>query len=137
MKPERKIQRNLLFSLLLILMFSTISFSQASEPNEESDVIPERVMKQIVRKVLIHYFKPRNQKKIIYLSEDKIQQSWLPKIKGIEFQLFDRYQHRGQDHYIFDYLYEACAQLNICFFNNLYLLDELLNRPFRIYKHSS
>jgi len=34
-------------------------------------------------------------------------------------------------------LIEACAQLNVCFFNNLYLFDELLNRPFRIYKNSS
>jgi len=43
---------------------------------------------------------------------------------------YENYIHAGK-------LNEACAQLNVCFFNNLYLFDELLNRPFRIYKNSS
>lgn len=101
MKREKKIQHNLLIALLLILVFSTISFSQTSESNEESVVIPEQVMKQIVRRVLIHYFKPRSQKKVVYLSEEDIQQSWLPKINGIDFQLLNTQHHRGTDHYLF------------------------------------
>jgi hypothetical protein len=101
MKPERKIQHNLLISLLLILILSISCFSQTSESNEESDVIPEQVMKQIVRKVLIHYFKPRSQKRVVYLSKNEIQQSWLPKIKGVKFQLLNPQQDRGTHHYTF------------------------------------
>lgn len=94
MKPEMKIQHNLLLSLLLIMILSTIGFSQISESNEETIVIPEQVMRQIVRKVLIHYFKPRSQQKLIYLSNELIEQAWLPKIKGIDFKFVDIQQQR-------------------------------------------
>ena len=63
-----------------------------------------------------------------------VSRAQLPLILGaVSVSVFDRllFENYGVK------LNEACAQLNICFFNNLYLLDELLNRPFRIYKHSS
>jgi hypothetical protein len=50
---------------------------------------------------------------------------------GKYLTIVPRYRYRAEQ------LFEACAQLNVCFFNNLYLFDELLNRPFRIYKNSS
>ena len=91
MKLERKIQHNILISLLLILVFSATSFGQTRKSDDES-VIPANVKKQIVRKVLTYYFKPTNGKKTIYLSSEGIQQSWLPRIKGFEFRLFDASQ---------------------------------------------
>ncbi len=88
MKLKGKTQTDILISLLLILVFSTICFAQTRKSNDES-VIPADVKKQIVRKVLIYYFKPTNGKKTIYLAIEGIQESWLPKIKGFEFRLFD------------------------------------------------
>jgi hypothetical protein len=108
MKLERNIQQNLFISLLLILILSINCVSQTSESNEESDVIPEQVMEQIVRKVLIHYFKPRSQKKVIYLSDELIKQSWLPKIKGVDFQLvnFLQLRDKGTWHHRFNNTWE-------------------------------
>lgn len=98
------IQHKLLLSLLLVLILSTTGFSQTPKSNEESAVIPEQVMEHIVRKVLIHYFKPTTRIKAVLLSRDGIKQSWLPKIKGIDFQLVDTQQerHRLTNHYKFE-----------------------------------
>ncbi len=78
----------LLFALVLVSNFSIIGLGQTSESAEPPDVIvPERAMEQVVRRVLIWSFKPRNKPTVIYLAEQNIKQSWLPTIKNIEFRL--------------------------------------------------
>jgi len=77
----------ILFSLLLIFSFSIIGFGQTEESEESPAVqVPEQAMKQVVRRILVWYFKPRKQSKTIYLAAQDIQKSWLPKIKNIEFE---------------------------------------------------
>jgi hypothetical protein len=78
----------LLLSLMLILSFLTIGSSQTLESNETTNVvIPEQVMEQVVRRVLVWSFKPRNKPTVIYLAEERLNKSWLPTIKNIEFRL--------------------------------------------------
>lgn len=78
----------LIFSLMVILSFLTIGSSQTLKSNETSDVIvPEQTMEQVVRRVLVWSFKPRNKPTVVYLAEQGIKQSWLPTIKNIEFRL--------------------------------------------------
>ncbi len=78
----------LLFSLILILSFSIISFAQEVESKELPNVVvPNQAMEQVVRRVLIWSFKPRKQSKIIYLAEQGLEKSWLPSIKNIDFKL--------------------------------------------------
>ena len=70
-------------------------------------VVPEQVIKQVVRRILINSFKPRNKSTTVYLArqgirpsetlknnptiydleKEIIQSSWLPKIKNIKFVL--------------------------------------------------
>ncbi len=78
----------LLFALVLISGFSIIGFAQTIESEEPPDlVVPEQAMEQVVRRVLVWSFKPRNKPTVIYLAEKGIKQSWLPTIKNIEFRL--------------------------------------------------
>ena len=83
----KQLARRFLFALILISTFSLLGFAQTEESEEPPVVIPDRAMEQVVRRILVWHFKPRNQKKVIYLAEKGIQKSWLPKIKGIEFRL--------------------------------------------------
>ena len=77
-----------LLALVLISGFSIIGFAQGEESEELPQVIvPEQAMEQVVRRVLVWSFKPRNKATVIYLAEQRIKQSWLPKIKNIEFRL--------------------------------------------------
>lgn len=73
---------------MLILSFITIGSSQTSESDETSDInVSEQAMEQVVRRVLVWSFKPRNKPTVVYLAEQGIKQSWLPTIKNIEFRL--------------------------------------------------
>jgi hypothetical protein len=78
----------LLFALVLVSNLSIIGFGQTEESEEPPDVIvPEQAMEQVVRRVLVWSFKPRNKPTVIYLAEQGIKQSWLPTIKNTEFRL--------------------------------------------------
>lgn len=79
--------RRFLFASILIYGFSVAGFAQTEVSEEKLIVIPDQAMEQVVRRILTWYFKPRNQKRVIYLAEKGLQKSWLPEIKGIEFQL--------------------------------------------------
>jgi len=87
-ETKKQIALRFLSVLILLFSFSTVIVGQTEESDESVPVvIPDQAMEQVVRKVLVWYFKPRNQKKVIHLSEKGLQKSWLPEINGIEFQL--------------------------------------------------
>lgn len=76
--------------LMLALSFgcSNIVFGQMPDSEETPDVIvPERALEQVVRRVLVWSFKPRDKPTVVYLAEQEIKQSWLPTIKNIEFRI--------------------------------------------------
>lgn len=83
---KRNVGRFLL-ALIIILSFSSIGFTQTTESGETVVVVPEQVMKQVVRRVLVWSFKSRKKPTVIYLAEQGIKQSWLPTIKNIGFRL--------------------------------------------------
>lgn len=83
-----QIARHFLTVLALLSLFSISLYAQTDEPEEAPVILPEQAMKQVVRRILIWYFKPGNQKRIVYLADSGgVQKAWLPKIKGVEFQL--------------------------------------------------
>jgi len=87
-ETSKQIAFRLLFALVLISSFSIIGFGQTLESEEPPDVIvPEQAMEQVVRRVLVWSFKPRNKPTVIYLAEQGIKPSWLPMIENIEFRL--------------------------------------------------
>lgn len=87
-ETAKQIALSLLFALIIISYFSTTAFAQAIESDEPSDiVVSEHIMEQVVRRVLVWSFKSRNKPTVIYLAEQRIKESWLPKIKNIEFRL--------------------------------------------------
>lgn len=90
----------LLFALMLMFGFSMIGFGQTIIVPAK---VPEQEMEQVVRRILVWSFKPRNQPTEIYLSEKGIKQAWLPKIKNIEFRLFSEkeLEQRNKDYYYF------------------------------------
>ena len=83
----KQIAFKFLFALVLISNFSFVGFAQTEDSEETSVSIPEQATEQVVRRVLIWSFKPRNKLTVVYLAEQRIKQSWLPRIKNIEFRL--------------------------------------------------
>ncbi len=87
-QTRKQIALRFLSVLILLFSFSTITFGQTEEPDEPvSVVVSDQAMEQVVQRILVWNFKPRKQKKIVYLAEKGLQKSWLPKIEGIEFRL--------------------------------------------------
>jgi hypothetical protein len=99
METCKRITLKFLLTLVLICGFSIIGFAQTLEESKELPyvVVPEQAMEQLVRRVLIWSFKPRNKPTVIYLSAQRIKQSWLPEIKNIEFRLlsFEEIQQKN------------------------------------------
>jgi hypothetical protein len=94
----RKFAHRFLLALILISGFSIVGFAQTEEPDETPVSVPEQVMEQVVRRILIWSFKPRNKPKIIYLSEQQgLKKSWLPQIKGVEFRLLSETEAAGRE----------------------------------------
>jgi len=94
----------LLFALLIILSFSVMANSQDAE-NEKptTNPTPENVMREVVRRILVYKFKPANNRKVIYLSKEGIDGSWMPFIPNVEFRLLsdDELQDRDGGVYFF------------------------------------
>ncbi len=84
---NKQLARSVLFASILICSFSIVGFSQTVEANEMAVVVPDHAMEQVVRRVLVWSFKPRNKPTFIYLADQRIKQSWLPAVKNIEFRL--------------------------------------------------
>ncbi len=106
MKSQKKTNNyyslRILFTVILILGFSAFVFGQTKASDKTSvAIVTNDVRKQIVRGILIRYFKPRNQKKTVYLAKEGLQQSWLPRIKGIDFQLLSPPAYEHKHHYVF------------------------------------
>jgi hypothetical protein len=88
-RTNRQFLYKVLLALVLVHSVAFTDFAQSNQDETKTVVVEEQVMKQVVRRILIWNFKPRNQKKIIYLADKGIQKSWLPEIKGIEFRLLN------------------------------------------------
>jgi hypothetical protein len=74
-------ERRFLFALILISAFSFSGFGQTEEFEERTVVVPEKAMAQVVRRVLIYSFKPRNKPTVINLAEQGIKRP-SPHIEG-------------------------------------------------------
>ncbi len=85
---KKKIALRFLPVLILFFSLSLIVVGQNEESNESVPVaVTDQAMEQVVRRILVWYFKPRKQKKVIYLAEKGLQKPWLPRIEGVEFWL--------------------------------------------------
>lgn len=77
-----------LLIMILALSFSITIFAQDDEPEIK---LPDKIMQQVIKRILVYSFKPRKKQTTIYLAdylaEKQIQESWLPKIKNINFKL--------------------------------------------------
>jgi hypothetical protein len=94
----------LLLSLILIFSFSIVGISQKVRSQELHAVsVPKQAVEQVVRRVLIWYFKASDNPKVIYLAEQGLRRSWLPSIKNIEFRLLssEEIQQREKGVYFF------------------------------------
>lgn len=94
------------FLLLLLTIFSLsiIVIGQDTESEEfSSKPVPENAMREVVRRILVYKFKPRNRKTIIYIAQKGISQNWLPEIQNIEFRLLtdEEVEDKGIDIYFF------------------------------------
>jgi hypothetical protein len=76
-----------LFALLVILSFSALAFAQDESDKYPAVVLPENVMREVVRRILVWKFKPAKKSKTIYLASEGIARAWLPAIRNIEFRL--------------------------------------------------
>ena len=75
-------------AFLITTPFSLLTKGQEKTDGQPTEVyVPDAVMKQVVNRVLKRYFKPRADKKIIFLASDGMKVSWLPKISNTEFHL--------------------------------------------------
>lgn len=84
----------LLMAPIFIFAFSTSAFAQ----NVQSEVtVPEQAMEQVVRRILIWSFKPRKKPTVVYVADQGIKDSWLPKIENIEFRLLPIEQIQKND----------------------------------------
>lgn len=83
---------------MVILGFSAIAISQDAE-NQESNFnqVPEKVMREVVRRVLIYKFRPPKRQKVVYLAKEGIDQSWLPIIPNVEFGLLSDEEIQDKD----------------------------------------
>ena len=83
--------REKIFLLLVLLTFPVVALGQTDDDREYHDVnVPDRIMEQVVKRILIGEFKARKKSKAIYLLNEGIKRSWLPSIKNINFQLVER-----------------------------------------------
>lgn len=95
---KRQIALRFLAALIFLFSFSSLAVGQTEDSDESAPVIvSDQAMEQVVRRILVWNFKPRKQKKIIYLAEKGLQKSWLPEIEGIEFRLLSESEMAEKD----------------------------------------
>src|SRR5436189_6046916 len=108
----------LVFAMALILGLFVVGLGQLQDSEETPKIIvPEPTMEQVIRRILIWSFKPRNKPTTIYLAEQRTKQSWLPQIKNIEFRLLsdEEIQRRGLKVHFFTDLERSGAAYDIGF----------------------
>lgn len=86
MRILREMLQRFSLGLVSILFFGTPIFPQDQDPSIE---LPDEIMKQVVRRVLIWEFKPVKHRKVIRLFDLGIKREWLPKIKNVNFSLLN------------------------------------------------
>lgn len=94
-----------LFLIGFTLVVTTAALGQGGEVSDEPAlIVPVYGMDQVVRRILIWSFKPRNKKRIVYLSGNGIDPAWLPRIKNVDFRLLsdeEVQQRRPKGFYFF------------------------------------
>ena len=89
--------------LILILVFSIVGFSQTAGDSDTGLPvdIPSQAMEQVIRRLLTWSFKPQKVRRTVYLYDERIDPSWLPVIKNVDFELvsFDRLGERPEGIY--------------------------------------
>ena len=102
---KRSLRRfELISSLIVIFCFSIFNVGQAEITNKKSrTVVPDQIMKQVVRRVLVWSFKPRSKPTVVYIFKEGPNKSWLPVIRNVEFRLLsiEEIQHRESKVYFF------------------------------------
>lgn len=71
----------ILFCLLLVQM------SSVAQDTKEDVLLPDEVMRQVVSRILIYNFKPRQTSTTVPLAESQVKQDWLPEIRNVAFEL--------------------------------------------------
>ncbi len=127
--------RQFLFKSLLIILLALI-FSIAIFAQDETEIkLPDQIMEEIVNRILVYSFKPRNKPTTIYLAEKGIKESWLPNIKNIEFKLLSDKEIEKKDIYFFKLFDKEKKNFSIGFgFGDPNCSSYGLNWSFRIVK---
>jgi hypothetical protein len=73
-----------------ILIGLALSLIAQDDNDEVEPTIPDFAMKEVVRRVVTWYFKPRNTPRTIYFSGKGIKKEWLPSIRNIEFIVLEK-----------------------------------------------
>ena len=76
----------ILLVLVIFLQVSSTVKANSLENFLETD-LPDYVMAEVVRKILISEIKAAASEKTVYLYEKQIKEKWLPEITNIEFEL--------------------------------------------------
>lgn len=97
-------KNKLLLFFIIIFSLSITVFGQNNGDEKSSVVsVPENVMQEVVRRILIYQFKPLTKKKVIFIAKKEIKREWLPKIQNVEFHLLtdEEVEDSGNDVYFF------------------------------------
>jgi hypothetical protein len=77
-----------LLALALTFYLAAQVFAQAEYPGDGTPAkVPDQVMQEVVRRVLVQTFKPALKPKTIEILDNGISLSWLPIIRNVKFRL--------------------------------------------------
>ena len=70
---------------LSILILALAGSGRGQVCGTDSSDVPNRVMSQVVSRILRAYFKPSRRVQTVYITDAGIRRSWLPKIGNVRF----------------------------------------------------
>ena len=82
---------------LILLSIFAILFAVPSLSQDKADevVLPDSVMKDVLRKIAASEVKPPKDERLIHVANQGLGTDWLPEIKDVDFVLLDKdSQHR-------------------------------------------
>jgi len=89
------------FSVIAAVLVICVLYAGAArgfETHSKPEIVPpDRVMKEVVGRIIRRYFKPGKNVKAIYFSSEGIRPAWLPKIEGIRWVLLTKRQTTHQE----------------------------------------
>ena len=104
MKPHHRVRlAPVLLTFLISFLSASMGIGQSLDTSESDPILPDNVMEQVVRRVLYSYFKPGDRKRVVLLDSRHVRNSWLPKIRGIEFKLLDSSDPKSYLKYHFEF----------------------------------